>query len=66
MTATPRTCREIALDSPRALSASRSDAQTTTEEWSQKILQELKGKEDLLAKLKAENAAAAAAPKPAS
>ncbi|CAH0049256.1 unnamed protein product [Clonostachys solani] len=40
------------------------DAQTTTEEWSQKILQELKGKEDLLAKLKAENAAAAAAPKP--
>ncbi|CAI6088824.1 unnamed protein product [Clonostachys chloroleuca] len=40
------------------------DAQTTTEEWAQKILQELKGKEDLLAKLKAENAAAAAAPKP--
>jgi YEATS domain-containing protein 4 len=40
------------------------DAQTTTEEWSQRILQELKGKEDLLAKLKAENAAAAAAPKP--
>jgi YEATS domain-containing protein 4 len=40
------------------------DAQTTTEEWSQTILQELKGKEDLLAKLKSENAAAAAAPKP--
>lgn len=37
------------------------DAQSTTEEWSAKILSELKGKEDLLANLKAENAAAAAA-----
>lgn len=41
------------------------DAQTKTEEMSAKVLAELKGKEELLAKLKAENAAAAAAVKPA-
>ena len=35
------------------------DAQATTEEWTKKILEELKDKEELLAKLKAENAAAA-------
>ncbi|EJP70199.1 hypothetical protein MY4038_000875 [Beauveria bassiana] len=37
------------------------DAQAKTEEMSAKVLAELKAKEDLLAKLKAENAAAAAA-----
>ncbi|TQV99564.1 YEATS family protein [Cordyceps javanica] len=41
------------------------DAQVKTEEMSGKVLAELKGKEDLLAKLKAENAAAAAVAKPA-
>lgn len=41
------------------------DAQAKTEDMTTKLLSELKGKEDLLAKLKEENAAAAAAAKPA-
>lgn len=41
------------------------DAQAKTEEMTTKVLSELKDKEDLLAKLKQENAAAAAAAKPA-
>lgn len=41
------------------------DAQTKTEEMTTKVLAELKDKEDLLAKLKAENNAAAAVAKPA-
>lgn len=40
------------------------DAQAKTEEMSATVLAELKAKEDLLAKLKAENAAAAAVAKP--
>jgi YEATS domain-containing protein 4 len=41
------------------------DAQAQTEDMSKKILADLKAKEELLASLKAENAAAAAAAKPA-
>ncbi len=41
------------------------DAQNKTEDMSARVLEELKGKEDLLAKLKEENAAAQAAAKPA-
>lgn len=37
------------------------EAQATTEEWTQKVLDEIKEKEELLAKLKAENQAAATA-----
>ncbi|KAF4121332.1 YEATS domain-containing protein 4 [Geosmithia morbida] len=37
------------------------DATVATEEWTRKVLEELKRKEELLAKLKAENAAAASA-----
>lgn len=40
------------------------DAQATTEEWTKKILAELKDKEEQLKKLKEENAAAAAAAAP--
>jgi YEATS domain-containing protein 4 len=42
-----------------------SEAQKTTEDMTKRVLAELKDKEELLAKLKAENAAAAAAAKPA-